>query len=101
MNHYIKYGFNEGRNSFGTFDARAYADRYPDLKAAFGYVVLALFKLYLMFGRAEGRDASAAVAVAATSNYTESSYSGSSNTGSADNGTKTSTTTAPHTTAGR
>ena len=68
MNHYIKYGFSEGRNSFGTFDARAYADRYPDLKAAFGYDVLALYKHYLRFGRAEGRDASAAVA--ATSSYT-------------------------------
>ena len=97
--HYIKYGFSEGRNSFGTFDARAYADRYPDLKAAFGYDVLALYKHYLRFGRAEGRDASAAVA--ATSSYTESSYSGSSNTGSADNGNNTSTNTAPLTTAGR
>ena len=99
MNHYIKYGFSEGRNSFGTFDARAYADRYPDLKAAFGYDVLALYKHYLKFGRAEGRDASAAVA--ATSSYTESSYSGSSNTGSADNGNNTSTNTAPIRTNGR
>ena len=61
--------------------------------------MLALYKHYLKFGRAEGRDASAAVA--ATSSYTESSYSGSSNTGSADNGNNTSTNTAPIRTNGR
>ena len=37
------------------FDAVAYADRYPDLKAAFGYDAALLQAHYETFGRAEGR----------------------------------------------
>lgn len=42
-----------------TFDARTYADTYPDLKAAFGYDAEKLLTHYLTFGKTEGRDAKA------------------------------------------
>lgn len=37
------------------FDAKYYADTYPDLKAAYGYDEGALFQHYMKFGLAEGR----------------------------------------------
>jgi len=37
------------------FNARDYADRYPDLKAAFGYDKNALWDHYIKYGKAEGR----------------------------------------------
>lgn len=37
------------------FDAKYYADAYPDLKAAYGYDEGALFQHYMKFGLAEGR----------------------------------------------
>lgn len=37
------------------FDTDAYADLYPDLKAAFGYDHELLYKHYLEYGRKEGR----------------------------------------------
>lgn len=37
------------------FDAKAYADTYPDLKAAFGYDKNALWNHYISYGKAEGR----------------------------------------------
>lgn len=42
----------------GAFDARYYADTYPDLQAAFGYDADALLQHYLTFGLQEGRTAS-------------------------------------------
>lgn len=42
------------------FDAVYYADRYPDLKAAFGYDEAALFRHFITFGMREGRQASEA-----------------------------------------
>ena len=38
------------------FDARAYADKYPDVREAFGYDEEALLQHYLTFGIAEGRE---------------------------------------------
>lgn len=38
-------------------DTQYYADKYPDLKAAFGYDSKALVQHYLQYGIAEGRDA--------------------------------------------
>lgn len=38
-------------------DTQYYADKYPDLKAAFGYDSKALLQHYLTYGIAEGRDA--------------------------------------------
>ncbi len=40
-----------------TFDYKAYADTYPDLKAAFGYDAAALYNHYVIAGKAEGRTA--------------------------------------------
>ena len=37
------------------FDAKYYADTYPDLKAAYGYDENALYQHYMKFGLAEGR----------------------------------------------
>ena len=34
LNHYLTYGFYEKRNSFGYFDARAYAHRHPEAEKA-------------------------------------------------------------------
>ena len=39
----------------GTFNAVAYADRYPDLKAVYGYDPIALWNHYNTIGRYEGR----------------------------------------------
>lgn len=44
--------------SIDTFDYVAYADTYPDLKAAFGYDRQALFNHYIQYGMLEGRKAS-------------------------------------------
>ena len=43
--------------SQATFDYKAYADTYPDLKAAFGYDAAALYNHYTQHGKAEGRTA--------------------------------------------
>lgn len=64
--HYVTYGIAEGRSveSSGTskssgsaseFDYIAYADRYADLKKAFGYDEAALYAHYVAYGMAEGR----------------------------------------------
>ena len=39
----------------GMFNAVAYADRYPDLKALYGYDPIALWNHYDTIGRYEGR----------------------------------------------
>lgn len=41
--------------SYETFDYRAYANIYPDLKAAYGYNAEKLYAHYVNFGKAEGR----------------------------------------------
>lgn len=41
--------------SLETFDYKAYADTYPDLKAAFGYDAATLYNHYVIAGKAEGR----------------------------------------------
>ena len=41
--------------SLETFDYVAYADTYPDLKAAFGYDAEALYNHYMQCGKTEGR----------------------------------------------
>lgn len=41
--------------SFDTFDYRAYANIYPDLKNAYGYDAEKLYAHYVNFGKAEGR----------------------------------------------
>lgn len=41
--------------NYDTFDYRAYANIYPDLKAAYGYDAGKLYAHYVNFGKAEGR----------------------------------------------
>ena len=41
--------------SYETFDYRAYANIYPDLKAAYGYDAEKLYAHYVNYGKAEGR----------------------------------------------
>lgn len=41
--------------NYDTFDYRAYANVYPDLKAAYGYDAEKLYAHYVNFGKAEGR----------------------------------------------
>lgn len=65
-NHYVQYGKKEGRKPCGTsgqssqtvadnFDAKYYAETYPDVKAAFGNDATALYNHYINFGKKEGR----------------------------------------------
>lgn len=56
---------------FGTFDAKFYADKYPDLKAAFGYNSDALWNHYIKYGLNEGRQGSAVFSIA----YYKNKYS--------------------------
>lgn len=73
MLHYLRFGMNEGRkannNSTGVitftvldsnalFNAKLYADLYPDLKVAFGYDEEALKNHWAYYGMKEGRIAS-------------------------------------------
>lgn len=44
------------------FDAEFYAETYPDVKAAFGNDAAALYNHYVQYGKAEGRQATAASA---------------------------------------
>lgn len=41
--------------NYATFDYRAYANIYPDLKAAYGYNAEKLYAHYINYGKAEGR----------------------------------------------
>lgn len=41
--------------NYDTFDYRAYANVYPDLKAAYGYDAQKLYAHYVNYGKAEGR----------------------------------------------
>ena len=47
------------------FDAEYYADKYEDLKEAFGYDEAALYKHYITYGVIEGRDCTPVINVAA------------------------------------
>ena len=57
FDHYINFGFNEGRTA--TFDARLYLGAYTDLRAAYGNNLEAATAHYLQHGYNEGRSASA------------------------------------------
>ncbi|MCH5275105.1 MAG: L,D-transpeptidase [Lachnospiraceae bacterium] len=48
-------GLTSQTGSLDTFDHTAYADRYPDVKAAFGYDKAALYDHYMTYGINEGR----------------------------------------------
>lgn len=50
------------------FDAKYYADTYPDVKAAYGYDETKLYEHYLAFGKNEGRQPYATVQTATATN---------------------------------
>ena len=63
-NHYITFGIKEGRiaeftqslnQSIDNFNYIAYADRYEDVREAFGYDKTALYKHYITYGIKEKR----------------------------------------------
>lgn len=58
-NHLIRYGIKEGRVFSYVFDAKFYANKYADLKKAYGNDYMALFNHYITWGFWEGRQASA------------------------------------------
>ena len=64
-----------------TFDYKAYADTYPDLKAVYGYDANALFAHYMNLGKAEGRvgsfagDAAAGTGATGTATPAASTFS--------------------------
>lgn len=56
FNHYIKYGFDEGRSV--SFDARLYIGAYEDVRSAFGTDQAAATAHYIQYGYAAGRSTS-------------------------------------------
>ena len=56
LNHYLTYGIQEGRESFGLLDVVKYREMYPDLAAAFGDDWDAYVEHYLTYGAFEGRE---------------------------------------------
>ena len=63
VEHYIRWGYKENRVASAdyyapVFNAKYYADKYKDLKAAFGYDEIRLFSHFINYGMREGRQAS-------------------------------------------
>jgi len=56
-NHYVTFGFNEGRSMNALIDVKQYREAYADLDAAFGDNWDAYVDHYLTYGFREGRNA--------------------------------------------
>jgi len=56
-NHYVTFGFNEGRTMNALIDVKKYREAYADLDAAFGDNWDAYVEHYLTYGFREGRNA--------------------------------------------
>lgn len=56
-NHYVTYGFNEGRSMNALIDVKQYREAYADLDAAFGNNWDAYVDHYITYGFREGRNA--------------------------------------------
>lgn len=56
IEHFIKFGINEGRQAIGSFSVSAYKNNYADLRRAFGDNNLAYVRHYIEIGKSEGRD---------------------------------------------
>lgn len=54
-NHFVTYGFSEGRSLSKDFNVFAYASSYPDLQVAFGDDLASYYMHYINFGKAEKR----------------------------------------------
>ena len=55
--HFCDFGMNELRQGSAEFNAKAYKERYSDLREAFGDDNFLYYQHYIMFGKAEGRTA--------------------------------------------
>jgi len=55
LNHFIKWGMNEGRVASENFNVHTYKSRYRDLQNAYGNNLKAYFTHYLNWGIKEGR----------------------------------------------
>lgn len=55
--HFCNFGMNELRQGSSNFNAKAYKDRYSDLRDAFGDDNFEYYQHYVRFGIAEGRNA--------------------------------------------
>ncbi|MFZ2545280.1 MAG: hypothetical protein WAW80_04850 [Candidatus Saccharimonadales bacterium] len=56
LNHFLRYGMNEGRIGNANFNVTNYKNRYGDLRAVFGNNLRDYYLHYINFGRAEGRN---------------------------------------------
>lgn len=56
LNHFLRYGMNEGRLGNASFNATNYKNRYGDLRAAFGDNLKEYYLHYINYGKAEGRN---------------------------------------------
>jgi len=58
LEHFVKYGMNEGRQANATFDVVSYRNRYRDLRQLYGWNNLkAYYDHYRLYGKKEGRNA--------------------------------------------
>ena len=55
LNHFVKYGMNEGRQAKATFDVNSYRLEYTDLRAAYGDNLKSYYMHYIRYGAKEKR----------------------------------------------
>lgn len=56
IEHFIRFGINEGRQAIESFSVNAYKNNYADLRRAFGDNNLAYVRHYIEVGKSEGRN---------------------------------------------
>ena len=75
LEHFVKYGMNEGRQASEEFNITSYRKRYADLRAAFGNDIKSYYLHYNNYGKTEGRVASGEVVMVGTTVYEGVDYS--------------------------
>ena len=55
LNHFIKFGMQEGRQGIASFDVKSYKNAYPDLRKAYGDNLKSYYLHYINYGKREGR----------------------------------------------
>ncbi len=58
LEHFVKWGMNEGRQAHASFNVHAYKSRYQDLREAYGSHTRNYYHHFMFYGYAEGRNAS-------------------------------------------
>lgn len=56
LKYFIEEGMDKGHQASADFNVRAYRNRYPDLRIAFGDVYSRYYMHYINYGKAEGRN---------------------------------------------